>query len=111
MSDLLLGIDIGTSACKAAVFTLDGRVAAQCSEEYQVFYPKPGWAEQNPDDWWRAVCRCIQKIGRAYPVKGLSEALASTAKAGRRSPWTGMGGCFTTRLSGLIHGPRRFVGT
>ena len=39
MADLLLGIDIGTSACKAAVFTLDGQVAAQCSEEYEVFYP------------------------------------------------------------------------
>ena len=51
MADLLLGIDIGTSACKAAVFTLDGQVAAQCSEEYEVFYPQPGWAEQNPDDW------------------------------------------------------------
>ena len=55
MADLLLGIDIGTSACKAAVFTLDGQVAAQCSEEYEVFYPQPGWAEQNPDDWWNAV--------------------------------------------------------
>lgn len=72
MSDLLLGIDIGTSACKAAVFTLDGQVAAQCSEEYQVFYPKPGWAEQNPDDWWRAVCRCIQKIGESgIPLKDI----------------------------------------
>ena len=65
MADLLLGIDIGTSACKAAVFTLDGQVAAQCSEEYEVFYPQPGWAEQNPDDWWKAVCASIQRIGAA----------------------------------------------
>ncbi len=64
MADLLLGIDIGTSACKAAVFTLDGQVAAQCSEEYEVFYPQPGWAEQNPDDWWKAVCASIQRIGQ-----------------------------------------------
>ena len=66
MADLLLGIDIGTSACKAAVFTLDGQVAAQCSEEYEVFYPQPGWAEQNPDDWWKAVCASIQRIGNSF---------------------------------------------
>ena len=48
MADLLLGIDIGTSACKAAVFTLDGQVAAQCSEEYEVFYPRAGMGGAKP---------------------------------------------------------------
>lgn len=55
----LLGIDIGTSACKVALFTADGTVAAQQSENYPTAYPRPGWAEQQPDSWWEAVCRAL----------------------------------------------------
>lgn len=62
MKPYLLGIDIGTSACKAAVFDRDGEVIASVSEEYPVYYPHPGWAEQNPDEWWRAVCGAIKKM-------------------------------------------------
>lgn len=58
----LLGIDIGTSACKIAVFHRDGRVAAQATGDYPVYYPKEGWAEQNPDEWWSAVCDAIRKV-------------------------------------------------
>lgn len=55
----LLGIDIGTSACKVAVFSADGTVAAQQNESYPTAYPQPGWAEQSPDNWWQAVCRAL----------------------------------------------------
>lgn len=58
----LLGIDIGTSACKIALFSKDGKVEAAASGTYPVYYPKPGWAEQNPDEWWEAVCDTIQKV-------------------------------------------------
>lgn len=58
----LLGIDIGTSACKTAIFNRRGEVIASSSEDYQVFYPKPGYAEQNPEDWWEAVCKCIMTV-------------------------------------------------
>lgn len=57
----LLGIDIGTSACKVAVFDRKGQVAAQAAGEYPVYYPREGWAEQNPEEWWEAVCRAIRK--------------------------------------------------
>ena len=59
---LLLGIDIGTSSCKAAIFEPDGKVAAQAGSEYEVLYPKPGWAEQDPDNWWDAVCRALRAM-------------------------------------------------
>ena len=59
---LLLGIDIGTSACKTAVFTKDGTVVCEASEEYKVYYPKEGYAEQNPLEWYDAICNCIKKI-------------------------------------------------
>ncbi len=57
--EYLLGIDIGTSACKTALFTKDGKVEAASSGDYPVYYPKTGWAEQNPDEWWEAVCNTI----------------------------------------------------
>lgn len=62
MSEVLLGIDIGTSACKAAAFDRDGTVLAQVNEAYPVYYPKPGWAEQDPNDWWEAVCKAVQRV-------------------------------------------------
>ncbi len=62
MEPLLLGIDIGTSACKAALFTPDGVVVAQEAAGYDVLYPHPGWAEQNPDDWWAAVCAAVRAL-------------------------------------------------
>lgn len=43
----LLGIDIGTSACKVAVFDREGRVLAAANGAYPVYYPHEGWAEQN----------------------------------------------------------------
>lgn len=60
MKKYLLGIDIGTSACKIAVFTKTGEVIASGSGDYPVYYPKPGYAEQNPEEWWDAVCRTIK---------------------------------------------------
>lgn len=61
MKQYLLGIDIGTSACKVAVFGREGQVMASASGDYPVYYPHPGWAEQNPREWWDAVCRAIRE--------------------------------------------------
>ena len=62
MGEYLLGIDIGTSACKIAVFAKDGTVRATGTGDYQVYYPYPGWAEQNPEEWWEAVCDAIPRV-------------------------------------------------
>ena len=62
MERQLLGIDIGTSACKVAVFTETGTVLAQSNQSYQVYYPQKGWAEQNPEEWWEAICAGIQDV-------------------------------------------------
>ena len=48
MRTCLLGIDIGTSACKIAVFDENGSVLASGNGDYNVYYPHPGWAEQDP---------------------------------------------------------------
>lgn len=67
MKSYLLGIDIGTSACKVAVFDKEGKVLAASNGDYPVYYPQEGWAEQDPEEWWSAVCRAtketVQKAG------------------------------------------------
>jgi xylulokinase len=55
-NEYLVGIDIGTSGCKVALFTPDGNVLFQGTKPYTTHYLHPGYAEQNPEDWWRAVC-------------------------------------------------------
>lgn len=62
MKQYLLGIDIGTSACKIALFNKEGDLINSKSENYPVYYPKEGWAEQNPDEWWDAVCKGIKTL-------------------------------------------------
>lgn len=62
MKELLLGIDIGTSACKIAVFDRKGHVLAQANLAYRVYYPNPGWAEQDTEEWWAAVCEGIREV-------------------------------------------------
>ncbi|MBQ8653401.1 MAG: xylulokinase [Clostridia bacterium] len=62
MDKYLLGIDIGTSGCKVALFRPDGSAAAQSTGNYPVEYPHPGWAQQHPDMWWEAACGCIRRV-------------------------------------------------
>lgn len=62
MKPYLLGIDIGTSACKVAAFNREGEVVAAANRDYPVYYPKEGWAEQNPEHWWDAVCHASKAV-------------------------------------------------
>jgi xylulokinase len=55
MPDLLIGHDVGTGGSKAVLADAEGNIHARSYEPYEVSYPKPHWAEQDPVDWWRAV--------------------------------------------------------
>lgn len=64
----LLGIDVGTSGTKALVIDTaqDGAVIGSATVTYPLYTPKPLWAEQYPEDWWRATAAAIaQSIERA----------------------------------------------
>lgn len=62
MREILLGLDIGTSACKVAAFSAEGKLLGQQQREYPVLYPKPGWVEQRPEDWWQGVCDALRGL-------------------------------------------------
>ena len=49
----VIGIDLGTSALKAVMFDGSGEKIASATAEYPMYQPHNGWAEQNPENWWR----------------------------------------------------------
>ncbi|GMQ56189.1 xylulokinase [Vallitalea sediminicola] len=56
---LLMGIDIGTTACKVAVYDENANVISMSRKEYKLSYPRSGWAEIDPNEMWEAVKFCI----------------------------------------------------
>jgi len=62
MPNYLLGIDVGTTGCKALLVAEDGRVAASTTSEYPMSTPQPLWAEQDPEDWWQVARRSIARV-------------------------------------------------
>lgn len=68
MAIFLLGIDIGTTGAKALIIDAHGKVHASVLTEYPVSTPRPLWAEQNPDDWWRATIKSTRSALRESKV-------------------------------------------
>jgi FGGY-family pentulose kinase len=65
----VLGIDFGTESCRAGVFDLSGRCLAAEATNYELAHPRPGWAEQDPDEWWSAL---VTSVGNALRSAGVS---------------------------------------
>lgn len=62
MTKALLGIDIGTSGTKTVLFGVGGELIADHTDEYPLYQPQNGWAEQDPADWWRATVNGIRAV-------------------------------------------------
>ena len=73
----LLGIDIGTSSAKAMLMDLDGQVLYLQAEDYDVDIPQEGYAQQDPEIWWKAVQNILLTIKSQQP-----EAYASVGAIG-----------------------------
>ena len=58
----VLGIDFGGGASKATLLGSDGVIYAEATYEYPTLYPKNGWTEQNPDDWYQATKANIKAV-------------------------------------------------
>ena len=57
-----LGIDVGTSGTKTLAMREDGKILASATKEYPLASPKPGWSEQNPEDWWQATLKTVRRV-------------------------------------------------
>jgi xylulokinase len=68
---LLAGLDVGTTSVKGLLVTPDGEVVARASAEHALATPRPGWAEQDPEDWWAGAQAVLAQLRRAGPVAGL----------------------------------------
>ena len=64
---LIVAHDVGTGGSKAALTTLKGEIIESRFCPYETSYPKENWAEQNPEDWWKAIttttCEVIESSG------------------------------------------------
>ncbi len=59
---MLIGIDIGSSGVKAALVDGSAGVLATARREVELYSPAPGWAEADPDQWWRGVCGTVREL-------------------------------------------------
>ena len=66
----LVGLDVGTSGVKGLAIDDDGTVLARAQAGYPLHTPRPGWAEQNPEDWWRATESVLEQLGAAVGMPG-----------------------------------------
>ena len=66
---LYIGIDLGTSSVKLLLMDETGKIRNTVSKEYPIYFPNPGWSEQNPDDWFEQT------------IAGLAELLKDTDKS------------------------------
>ena len=57
-----IGIDLGTSSVKLVLMDSRGTIIKSVSKSYPIFYPKPGWSEQNPEDWYEASIAGLKEL-------------------------------------------------
>jgi xylulokinase len=83
-----LGIDVGTTGCKASVFSREGESLAFAYDEYEMVRPKPGWLELDPVDVWARVRRTVARAVRdaaqdpvtALAVSSMGEAMVPVSR-------------------------------
>ncbi len=63
---MFIGVDLGTSAVKLLLMDDDGRIVKSISKEYPLFFPKDGWSEQNPEDWYQQSIAGIREMSEGF---------------------------------------------
>ena len=84
----LMGIDIGTTGCKASVFDLSGRQLAQAYREYDIVRPRPGWQELDAVELWTKVKAVVAEVAaktagdpiEAFSVSSFGEAMTPVSR-------------------------------
>src|SRR5207245_4562262 len=67
----LMGIDVGTTGTGAVIVRPDGHVMGAATGEHEPMrMPKPGWAEQDPENWWQAAGQAVRAVFESTSVSG-----------------------------------------
>ena len=59
---LYIGVDLGTSAVKLLLMDGEGKIRKIVSKEYPIYFPHPGWSEQNPEDWYEQTMAGLEEL-------------------------------------------------
>jgi xylulokinase len=62
MKQFILAHDLGTTGNKASLYDAEGNLLGSRLSEYSTVFENTGWAEQNPEDWWQAVCNSTKQL-------------------------------------------------
>jgi xylulokinase len=80
--EYILGIDVGTTGTKSALFTMDGTLINKQYKSYPVMYPRQGWAEQTPEDWWNALVSTVRELISKGDAKNSTVAMSLSTQGG-----------------------------
>jgi xylulokinase len=69
--DLVIGVDCSTTAAKAVVWTASGTAVAQARVGFELVHQRPGWGEQNAEDWWAATAAAVRRAVQTVDVSRL----------------------------------------
>ena len=69
---LYIGIDLGTSAMKLLLMNAQGQILNTVTKEYPLEFPKPGWSQQSPEDWKRALYTGIPELVRGFDAAAIA---------------------------------------
>jgi xylulokinase len=58
----LIGLDVGTTGVKGVLINENGKIVSSDFQDFPLLLPRPGWAEQHPDEWWSATVRTLQNL-------------------------------------------------
>ncbi len=67
----VLGVDVGTTSCKALLLDEDARVLAEGEHQHDLISLHAGWAEEDPEDWWRGTVSTCQQVLTDLPASGV----------------------------------------
>jgi xylulokinase len=63
--EIFVGIDVGTTSVKAIAVDRKGKIQKSLYRSLPLYTPKPGWAQQNPQDWWEAVVETLSEFSKS----------------------------------------------
>jgi xylulokinase len=86
MRDVLIGLDVGTTAAKAGAFDRDGAPLASASVAYGLHTPQPGWVEQDPEDLWQGAVTVLRAVAAQLGPGDRVLALAQSSQGGTTIP-------------------------